>query len=357
MIRKLVIGALFASIASNAAAEGLVFMNGGGVAGDMYRKAFSEPFEKATGLRVSTSEIGDAAQAVKVMVAAGNTTADVAALQDSDLVRLCDEGALEKFDLSTLPKAADGTPIEDDFLPGTLNSECGFPIMVWSFIYAYDASRYPSDPPTKIADLFDLKKYPGKRGMNKYPLATLEMALMADGVPTAEVYDVLSTPAGVDRAFAKLDTIKSSIVWWEAGAQAPQLLADGEVAMTMAYNGRIFGASMEGKPFKTVWDGQIYSLDGLAIPKGARNADAARKYLAFLADPKVMANMTKYLSYGPSRKSAMAEVGFYKDGKTQMAPFLPTAAQNMENSLQSSWEFWADHGAEISERFNAWIVK
>ncbi len=36
---------------------------------------------------------------------------------------------------------------------------------------------------------------------------------------------------GVDRAFAKLDTIKDSVVWWEAGAQPPQLLADGEVVM------------------------------------------------------------------------------------------------------------------------------
>ena len=70
---------------------------------------------------------------------------------------------------------------------------------------------------------------------------------------------MLATPEGVDRAFAKLsEPSKEHVVWWEAGAQPPQLLADGEVAMTTAYNGRIFNAvAGEGKPFEIVWDGQI----------------------------------------------------------------------------------------------------
>ncbi len=49
-----------------------------------------------------------------------------------------------------------------------------------------------------------------------------------------DVYKVLGTPEGVDRAFKKLDTIKSEIVFWEAGAQAPQLLADGQVVMAIS---------------------------------------------------------------------------------------------------------------------------
>jgi len=42
--------------------------------------------------------------------------------------------------------------------------------------------------------------------------------LIADGVEPKDVYKVLGTPAGVDRAFKKLDTIKKNIVWWESGA-------------------------------------------------------------------------------------------------------------------------------------------
>jgi putative spermidine/putrescine transport system substrate-binding protein len=103
-----------------------------------------------------------------------------------------------------------------------------------------------------MADFFNTKKFPGKRGMRKTPKANLEMALIADGVANKDVYEMLATDAGVDRAFAKLDTIKDHVVWWEAGAQPPQLLADGEVAMTTAYNGRIFNAiAEENKPLKS----------------------------------------------------------------------------------------------------------
>ena len=100
---------------------------------------------------------------------------------------------------------------------------------IWANVFAYDTTKFPEGP-TTVADFFDLEKFPGKRGLRKGAKAVLELALMGDGVPAAEVYSVLGTPEGVDRAFAKLDTIKSEVVWWEAGAQAPQLLADGEVA-------------------------------------------------------------------------------------------------------------------------------
>ena len=46
----------------------------------------------------------------------------------------------------------------------------------------------------------------------------LEMALMGDGVPAEEVYDLLGTEAGVQRAFAKLDTIKDHVSVGSRGA-------------------------------------------------------------------------------------------------------------------------------------------
>ena len=141
-----------------------------------------------------------------------------------------------------------------------------------------------------MADFFDLENFPGKRGLRRGPKPNLEMALMADGVPADYVYIVLSTEEGVDRAFAKLDTIKDSVVWWEAGAQPPQLLADGEVVMTTAYNGRIFNAvAAEGKPFTIVWDGQVYDIDLWAIPKGAPNKDLAMEFMVFSTETEQLA--------------------------------------------------------------------
>ena len=109
-----------------------------------------------------------------------------------------------------------------------------------------------------MQDFFDLERFPGRRGMRRSPVANLEFALMGDGVPAEEVYAVLDTRAGVERAFRKLDTIKDEVVWWETGAQPPQMLADGEVLMSTAYNGRIFNAQvLEEQSFVIVWDGQV----------------------------------------------------------------------------------------------------
>ena len=180
---------------------------------------------------------------------------------------------------------------------------------------------------------------------------------MADGVPADEVYATLETDEGIDRAFAVLDWIKDDVIWWETGAQPPQLLADGEVAMSTAYNGRFFAAQVaEGKPFQIVWDGQIYEYDLFVIPKGAPNLNNALEFIKFSTDTQRLADQAKWIAYGPGRKSSAALVGLYQDGKTEMAPHMPTSPQNMTNALASSYEFWVDRDAELNERFNSWLA-
>ena len=195
---------------------------------------------------------------------------------------------------------------------------------------------------------------PGGVGGTGAPAGLLAVA---DGVPASEVYAVLGTPEGVDRAFAKLDTIKKDIVWWEAGAQGPQLLADGEVAMTTTYNGRLFSAAVaEGKPFATVWDGQVYEYDLFVVPKGAPNKDQAIEFVKFATSTQALADQAKWISYGPARKSSSALVGLFNDGKTEMAPHMPTSPENLKNAVYSDYEFWVDHDAELNDRFNAWLA-
>ena len=159
--------------------------------------------------------------------------------------------------------------------------------------------------PTKIADLFDLQKFPGKRALQKDPFVNLEWALIADGVAINDVYKVLGTPEGVDRAFKKLDTIKKDVVWWEAGAQPPQLLADGSVVMTSSWNGRIYDANKNsGKHFEIMWDAQGLDWDLWAIPKGDPRMDDAYKFIAFASSAGPQAEQTHWISYGPGNKDA-----------------------------------------------------
>ncbi len=338
------------------AEEEVTVMSWGGAYTKSQVEAYHKPFTAETGIKVISVDADNPATPIKAQVEAGNVTIDVADVEFSDAVRLCDEGLLEEIDSSILPPAPDGTPATEDFIDGAIQ-DCAVANIVWSTVFAYNKDNVDGTP-TSIADFFDTTKFPGKRGLRKSAKATLEMALMADGVPAGEVYGILNTPEGVDRAFAKLDTIKGDIVWWEAGAQPPQLLADGEVVMSTAYNGRIFNAAVaESQPLEVVWDGQILDFDLFVIPKGAPNKDNAMKFIAFATDTKRLADQASYISYGPARKSSGSLVGLYQDGKTEMAPHMPTAEANLSNALVNNFEFWVDHDAELNERFNAWLAK
>ena len=320
-------------------------------------EAYHKPFIAGSGAKILSEDYNGGLAEIKAQVEAGNVTWDIVDVELSDAVRACDEGLAEEIDKSILPDGADGSNAMDDFIAGTLDVECAVPTIVWSTIFAYDSEKMENGPET-IADFFDTDAFPGKRGLRKSPKANLEMALMADGVAADEVYDVLSEEEGVDRAFAKLDEIKDDVVWWEAGAQPPQLLADGEVAMTTAYNGRIFNAvAAEDKPFNIVWDGQVWDLDLWIIPKGAKNKDAAMEFLKFSTSTQALADQASWISYGPTRKSSAPLVASYNSKPDlPMGPQMPTAPENFKNALQNDFEFWADNQDELNERFNAWLA-
>jgi len=333
------------------AAESLTVVSWGGAYTNSQVQAYHKPWEKKTGIKINSEDYNGGLAQVKAQVESGNVAWDLVDVELSDAIRGCDEGLLEEIDHSILPPAPDGTPAKDDFIPGTL-TDCAVGQIVWSTVYAYDKSKFSGAKPASLADFFDVKRFPGKRGMRKGPKPNLEFALIADGVPVNEVYEVLGTAAGVDRAFRKLDSIKSSVVWWEAGAQPPQLLADGEVAMTTAYNGRLFNAIVkEGKPFEIVWDGQVWDLDLWVIPKGSPNLASALEFVAYSTDTKRNWDQSNYISYGPVRKSSQAML------TAQMQPHMPTSPANFTNALQNDWQFWADNTDELNERFATWLAK
>ncbi len=339
------------------AEDALTVVSWGGAYANSQIKAYHEPFAKANGVKVNSVDYNGGLAEIKAQVESGNVAWDIVDVELSDAIKGCDEGLLEPIDKSVLSAAPDGTPAQKDFLPGTL-TDCAVTTIIWSTVFAYDDSKIGDKKPTTIADFFDTKTWPGKRGIRKNPKTTLEFALMADGVPTNKVYEVLSTPEGVARAFAKLDTIKKDIVWWEAGAQPPQLLADGEVVMTNAYNGRIFNAAAtEKKPFVIVWDGQIWDLDMWALPKGGKNKELALKFLTFSTDTQRLADQAQWISYGPARKSSIPLIGKHAEAGIDMAPHMPTAPDNFKNALQTGYEFWADNQDALNEQFNAWLAK
>jgi len=333
------------------AAQTLTVVSWGGAYTNSQVQAYQKPFSAKTGIQISSEDYNGGLAQIRVQVESGNVRWDLVDLELSDAVRGCDDGLLEKIDHGILPPAPDGTPASEDFIPGTL-TDCAVGEIVWSTVVAFDRTKFADKRPWTIKDFFNVEDFPGKRGLRKSPRVNLEWALMADGVPSNQVYEVLATSDGVDRAFSVLDRIKPHVVWWEAGAQPPQLLADGEVTMTSAYNGRLYNAIFkEKKPFVIIWDGQVWDIDLWGIVKGTPNLTAAMEFVKFATDTTRLADQAKYISYGPVRRSSMEKVN------KKMKPHLPTSPDNFASSLQNDYQWWSDNQQEMDERFTAWLAR
>ena len=336
--------------AGAASAEDMVFTSWGGTTQDAQKANWAESFTAETKINVTQDGPTDSGK-IKAMVEAKKVTWDVVEVESPDLSRGCDEGLFEKMDWAKVGNKA-------DFQKAAVH-ECGVGTFVWSTVMAYNGDKLKDGPKT-WADFWDAKKTPGKRGMRKGARYNLEFALMADGVHRRDVYKVLGTEAGLQRALGKLQQLKPHIVWWESGSQPPKLLAADEVVMSTAYNGRISAAVADGATLSTVWTDAIYDIDYWAIVKGSPRAEQARAFVNFATTDAAQLAFSREIAYGPTHYNAILQ---YDNGRKRviddahlidlsMAPSdLPSAPGNLRRSLGFNPTFWVGNGAQLEKRF------
>ena len=209
------------------AAEQITFVSQGGAYQQAQTVAILDPAAKKLGITINQDSIPDAWPQIKTQVGSGKPIWDVVDTPTGNCLRGGEQGLIEKLDFSKIPNGA--------AMPEAYRSPYSVSYEFYSSVLAYNQKTFPKDAPNSWADFWDVKKFPGRRALRNHPFATLEAALMADGVAPDKLY-----PLDVDRAFKKLEEIKPHItVWWTSGAQSAQLLNDGEVDMEMAWNGRV----------------------------------------------------------------------------------------------------------------------
>lgn len=168
------------------------------------------------------------------------------------------------------------------FPPGIVG-ECYIGDFRYSLVFSYSADKWP-DPataPKTLADFFDTKKFPGKRGVVKNVQdGLLEQGLLADGVKPETIY-----PLDVERALKKWATIKSDTIW-AANPGALFQLVTSSVDMQFLVQARSQAALDAGANMVPVWDMTVTSLNGLAVPKGSANLPELQKFLSFVLQPE-----------------------------------------------------------------------
>jgi len=353
-----------AAFADDHMASDMTLVSWGGAYQNSQVKAYAEPYvANNPGVSITWDESSaEAVAKLRAMNEANNVTWDLVDVVAADAMRLCDEGLAMEIDADEdLAAAPDGTSAEDDF-GDLLVSDCFIPQIVYSTTFGYRNDMVPdgAPEPTDICALFDTETYPGMRSLEKRPINNMEWALLCDGVAKGDVYDVLETPEGQQQALDKLATIKDNVIWWSAGADTPQLLADGEVFMGSTYNGRLFSAIVEqDQPISMLWDAQVFDLDGWIIPAGLPEERLARvkDFVKFATDTQRLADQAKYISYGPARASSAPMVGKHAELGVDMAPHMPTDPENAKNTFLYNYEFWADYRDDIDAKFQAWLAQ
>ena len=348
---------------SSAQAEDMTIVSWGGAYSASQQAAYHDPYMKLNpDVNIINDESSNEAVAkMRAMAEAGNITWDVVDVVAADAIRLCDEGlAIEIDPDKDLAPAPDGTPASEDF-GELLVSPCYIPQIVYSTTFGYrtDVAEWGGKEPEDLCAVFDTETFPGKRSLEKRPINNVEWALLCDGVAPDKIYDVLSTDAGVEQALAKLATIRDDVIWWSAGAETPQRLADGEAVIGSTYNGRLFSVIEEQKqPVKMLWDWQVFDLDGWIVPAGLPEdrLKRAMDYIYFATDTQRLADQAKYISYGPARKSSAPLVGKHAELGIEMAPHMPTDPNNAKNTLLYNYEWWADNRDDLDAKFQAWLA-
>lgn len=339
-----------ALVATGAAAQDRAFTvsSWGGAYSDGQRDIYFTPFGAAKGITVLDDVyLGGWAQ-FKAMQDTGQIPWDVVQVEAAEVARGCEEGLFLEIDWARVGG-------RERFVEGAA-TDCGLGVVLVAEVIAYNADMFPGEKPQTLADFFDLGKFPGTRGMRDEVKYNLVRALLADGVPADQVHEVLSTSEGMDRAFAKLDTIKGSLQFWTAGAQAPERLASGDTAISIAYNARVTNAQRAGATnLQISWDQPFLFLDQWVVLADSPHVELAYDFLGFYADAERQVAWSRdKLPYGPSLIAAAEAM------PAEMAAELPVGA-NIETAFMTGTDqdltFWLDNLDEITERWNAWKVR
>jgi putative spermidine/putrescine transport system substrate-binding protein len=310
----------------------IVFTSWGGTTQQAQKKNWTDPFTAASGIKVVMDGPTDYGK-FKAMVESGNVVWDVVDVEGDFAARAAKDGLLEPIDYTVVQKGS-----LDSRFSGTHHVGSFY----YSFVLGFNKDTYKTAQPASWNDLFDMKAYPGKRTLYKWSApGVLELALLADGVPADKLY-----PLDVERAFKKLDTIKSQIVWWTGGAQSQQLLASGEAPIGMFWNGRVSAVESTGSNVGISWNQNLTAADVLVVPKGSKNKAAAMKFLASATSAKAQADFATETAYAPVNTDAKALM-------------TPAAVKNLpdqftKTQINLNLAYWAENRDAIGKRWYAW---
>lgn len=269
----------------------VVVANWGGDTGKAIIAAWMDPFTAETGIKTVNDGSGTAEGKIRAMVDSKKVAWDVMDTGIGTILSLGRDGYLEELDYSVI----DRTKVPDGFA-----YQYGIANYLFSYVLAFDKNKFKDKQPTGWADFWNLRDFPGKRAIRKDLQGTLEIALMADGVPFDKIY-----PIDEKRAFAKLKEIKKDTIFWPSGAESQQLLREGEISMGSLWSTRVNALVADtNERISWTWNQGILCPGVWAVPKGNPGGKDAMRFIASAQNPQRQADFFMRVKGGTANPEA-----------------------------------------------------
>ncbi len=281
---------------AEAASQEIVLVNWGGDSRPAYNKAFCNPYQAATGIRVVQDGSGPLPARVRAMVQSGKVVWDLLDFDASKALVLDADGLLEPIDYSIVDK--------NKVYPGWAWN-AGVAFYIYSCVLCYDATKFTGAKPNSWADFWDLKKFPGTRAMRKTPEGQIEACMMAAGRSIKNVY-----PIDFDVVVSKVKELRSNLIAWDSGSRSQDVLRNGEAVMCNLWHSRAATLYKEDKTkYAWTWNQGLMNVDTWGVPKGnPAGREAVMKLIAYTQDPGRQVELLQILGNGPVNPAAAAMV-------------------------------------------------
>jgi putative spermidine/putrescine transport system substrate-binding protein len=315
------------------ASDALVVTSWGGAYRAAVEKSWTQPFTKETGIPITVIDNSDLAK-IKAQVMSGDIEFDVIDATGSQATAGSKEGLWERLDTSLLDTADLSMPISEDYIA----------VYSGGGVVAWDSKRHPDGQhPTDYKEFWDAKTFPGRRGLRTRISETLEMALLADGVPTASLY-----PLDVERGFRSLDRIKPYVrKWIETTPQSVSLIETNEIDFSYTYIGRVEAVRQNGSSLKYSIKQSMGAPEYLTVVKKTKQRDAAMRFVAFCTRPDRQAALADAFFYTPSSRKAVSLM------RPEIAGMMADIMKSPDHLiLDDLW--WRDRFEELQKRFVEW---
>lgn len=321
----------------NLEGQTIVINTYGGTFGDAVKKAIVEPFEAATGAKVTVTT--NCCDAFETQVKGGQFAGDVNFGTEYSYMKAYSEKGLLKSD-PRLAQIAKARGLAADLYQGDA---------ITHHFYAYALAWNTKDAdnhPNSWNDFFDTARYTGTRGIpGGGSFGALEIARVGSGTPSTDVY-----PIDVDKAIQSLTTLRKNgrLEFYSNGADLMNKLGTGELDYSLAFSNRVIAGIKQGLPVDMTLNGAMAVPDGVAIPATAKNVDGAVAFIDFSMSPSVQAAFANASGLAPAYPQAADMVD------SSMRKYMVTSTENVSRAIKVDNNWWATNGSAADKKYLEW---